>query len=109
MFVCRFGVKVSDDFAIVKWKVGIEKGYGCEGIVAWATYGGVDVIEEKKSKIELILLPSVQVFNDLETWKSYKQIINLENINFQIICTFVKVGHNNKNANKSTVMHRNTF
>ena len=28
MFVCRFGVKVSDDFAIVKWDVGIEKGEG---------------------------------------------------------------------------------
>ena len=34
MFVCRFGVKVSDDFAIVKRDVDVEKGYGCEKIVA---------------------------------------------------------------------------
>ena len=36
-------------------------------------------------------------------------MINLEDIKFQIICTFVKVGHNNKNANKNTVMHRNAL
>ena len=36
-------------------------------------------------------------------------MINVEDIKFQIICTFVKVGHNNKNANKSTVMHRNAL
>ena len=46
MFLCRFGVKVSDDFAIVKCHVDIEKGYGCEGIVACEFYGGVNVIEK---------------------------------------------------------------
>ena len=46
MFVRRFGVKVSDDFAIAKWHVDVENGYGCEGMVACEFYGGVNVIEK---------------------------------------------------------------
>ena len=56
MFVCRFGVKVSDDFAIVKWKVGIEKEYGCEGIVACEFYGGVNVIEKGSECVKVLYL-----------------------------------------------------
>ena len=50
------------------------------------------------------LLPSVQVSNDLKTQSHINRRYNLENVNFQIICTFIKVGHNNK---KSQQEHRN--
>ena len=54
MFVCRFGVKISDDFAIAKGDVDVEKGYGCEGMVACEFYGGVNVIEKGSECVKVL-------------------------------------------------------
>ena len=41
-------------FAIVKWDVDIEKGYGCEGIVAGEFYGGENVIEKGSKRVKVL-------------------------------------------------------
>ena len=60
MFVCRFGVKESDDFTFVKSHVDKkEKGYGCEGIIACEFYGGVNVIEKGSECVKVLLIVSI--------------------------------------------------
>ena len=54
MFVCRFGVEVGDDFAAVKRDADVEKGYGCERIIACKFYCGVNVIEKGSECVEVL-------------------------------------------------------
>ena len=54
MFVCRFGVEDSDDFAIVKSDADIEKGYGCERIITCKFHCGVNIIEQIEKGSECI-------------------------------------------------------
>ena len=54
MFVCRLDVEVGDDFAIVKLDADIEKGYGCERIIACKFHCGVNVIEKGSECIEVL-------------------------------------------------------
>ena len=54
MFVRRFCVKVSDDFAVDDRDVDIQEGNGCEGAIPRGLNGGVDASEVSCESVKIL-------------------------------------------------------